>query len=248
MPKRSSSQHRPFERLRDLVDEGALVLAEPDNAERALVVDPPKLADSLSDEEAFALGMEGVRPLGWSAPPLERQTRAPVPTRPETENEEVEEEDESSTLAELEAFVAGRGEMDPFAIGEGVEGAASRRGRRYLERLRRGDFSVQAHLDLHGVALEDVRSLLERFLRNSLARGYACVRIIHGRGRHSRAGPEPARMKREVTRWLSSRRLSRVVIAFASAPYRDGGGGAVYVLLYGKWRPPRSSIKAKGPS
>jgi DNA-nicking Smr family endonuclease len=39
-------------------------------------------------------------------------------------------------------------------------------------------------------------------------------------------------MKREVTRWLSSRRLSRTVVAFASARWNDGGSGAVYVLLY----------------
>jgi DNA-nicking Smr family endonuclease len=55
------------------------------------------------------------------------------------------------------------------------------------------------------------------------------VRVIHGRGTHSET--EPSLMKREVTRWLSSRRLSRTVVAFASARWKDGGSGAVYVLL-----------------
>jgi DNA-nicking Smr family endonuclease len=53
--------------------------------------------------------------------------------------------------------------------------------------------------------------------------------VIHGRGTHSET--EPSLMKREVTRWLSSRRLSRTVVAFASARWKDGGSGAVYVLL-----------------
>jgi DNA-nicking Smr family endonuclease len=55
------------------------------------------------------------------------------------------------------------------------------------------------------------------------------VRVIHGRGTHSET--EPSLMKREVTRWLSSKRLSRTVVAFASARWKDGGSGAVYVLL-----------------
>jgi DNA-nicking Smr family endonuclease len=59
--------------------------------------------------------------------------------------------------------------------------------------------------------------------------GHSCVRVIHGRGTHSET--EPSLMKREVTRWLSSRRFSRTVVAFASARWRDGGSGAVYVLL-----------------
>jgi DNA-nicking Smr family endonuclease len=67
------------------------------------------------------------------------------------------------------------------------------------------------------------------------------VRVIHGRGTHSET--EPSLMKREVTRWLSSRRLSRTVVAFASARWKDGGSGAVYVLLryaggIGARRPP----------
>jgi DNA-nicking Smr family endonuclease len=43
---------------------------------------------------------------------------------------------------------------------------------------------------------------------------------------------EPSFVKREVTKWLSSKRLSRAVVAFASARWTDGGSGAVYVLLY----------------
>jgi DNA-nicking Smr family endonuclease len=137
--------------------------------------------------------------------------------------------EEAEALAALSDFVAGRGEIDPFATGEGVEGASSQEGRRYLARLKRGEFSVQGHLDLHGFGREDARPALERFLREAQRMGHSCVRVVHGRGTHSES--EPSLMKREVTRWLSSRRLSRTVVAFASARWRDGGSGAVYVLL-----------------
>lgn len=206
-----------------MVDGGELDLAPETDK---LVSPPRRVSESLSDEEAFASEMGDVRPLGWSAAPLTLPPPFEVPTRTG--------DGEAEALAELDAFVDGRGEMDPFATGEGIEGAWTRRGRRYLPRLRRGDFSVQAHLDLHGYGRVEAKGALESFLKSSQHRGHTCVRVVHGRGTHSEN--EPALMKQEVTRWLSSRRLSRLVVAFASARWKDGGSGAVYVLLYGKWR------------
>lgn len=200
-----------------MVDGGELALAPSTDK---LVPPPRKVASGLSDEEAFERAMDDVRPLGWSATPL----ALPVALPPR------EDRSESEALGELEAFVEGRGEMDPFATGEGVEGARTRTGRRYLRRLKRGDFSVQDHLDLHGLDVDEAREALERFLKRARQKGHTCVRVVHGRGMHSEN--EPALMKLEVTRWLSSRRLSRLVVAFASARWKDGGSGAVYVLLY----------------
>jgi DNA-nicking Smr family endonuclease len=91
-----------------------------------------------------------------------------------------------------------------------------------------------------------VRPALERFLRESQRLGHSCVRIIHGRGMHSES--EPSFVKREVTKWLSSKRLSRTVVAFASARWTDGGSGAVYVLLrYGAASVARRSRRAAAP-
>ena len=213
---------KPFEVLRNMVEDGRLELApETDKT----VPPPPKLETDLTDEEAFEAAMGDVLPLGWSSTPL----RLPAPLQLESE---ASEEDEG--LRELESFLAGRGEMDAFATGEAVEGAWSERGRRYLGRLRRGEYSVQDHLDLHGFGLAWARDAIDGFLKRARERGYTCVRIVHGRGTHSQT--EPAILKRAVTKWLSSRRLSRAVIAFASARWKDGGSGAVYVLLYGKFR------------
>jgi DNA-nicking Smr family endonuclease len=205
--------------LKELVERGKLGLAPP--TDKGALPPPRKIASGLSDEAAFAAGMEGVTPLGWSATPLSLPRPFELPRRAD---------DESEALEALSQFVAGRGEMDPFATGEGVEGAPGLDGRRYLPRLKRGDFSVQEHLDLHGFDRHDAREALVRFLREAQRKGYTCVRIVHGRGTHSEC--EPSLMKREVIRWLSSRRMRKTVVAFASARWRDGGSGAVYVLLY----------------
>jgi DNA-nicking Smr family endonuclease len=213
MAKPLWSGHRPFEILKRILDGDALASASASPP-------PPRFASNVTDEEAFQMEMESVRPLGWSAKPLRLPAPVEFPKRGD---------DEAETLAFLSDFVAGRGEIDPFATGEGVEGASTREGRRLLARLKRGDFSVQGHLDLHGFGCEDARPALERFLRDAQRLGHSCVRVVHGRGTHSET--EPSLIKREVTRWLSSKRLSRTVVAFASARWRDGGSGAVYVLL-----------------
>lgn len=96
--------------------------------------------------------------------------------------------------------------------------------------LRRGVIEPAGSLDLHGMRVHEARPALARFLAYSLATGRRCVRIIHGKGRGSNA-PQPV-LKQKVNQWLRQR---EEVLAFVTAPRWDGGTGAVYVLLSGKY-------------
>lgn len=95
-----------------------------------------------------------------------------------------------------------------------------------VRRLRRGQIPVAAEADLHGMRIHQAQSLLEDFLGECRERGHRCVRVIHGKGLGSRDGR--AVLKWEVDRLL---RAHGAVMAFCSAQPRDGGTGAVYVLL-----------------
>jgi len=106
-----------------------------------------------------------------------------------------------------------------------------------FRRLRNGEFAIEAEIDLHGMRLGEAESALKEFLRDSIARRLACVRIIHGKG--SRSGPDGPILKPSVHHWLS---LWDEVLAFVSAQRRHGGSGAVYVLL----RQPRPA--GRGPT
>jgi DNA-nicking Smr family endonuclease len=181
---------------------------------------PPPPPTVKSDEEAFTQAMEDVISLGWSEVPLPE-------SRPVEIQNPLQSEDEGLRL--LKEFVAGKGQFEIWNTAEYVEGASHPEGRHWLKDLRRGHFSVQAHLDLHGATRAQARDLLENFIRHSLVEGFGCVRIIHGRGQHSETGQ--AVLKEHVQKWLDSRRLSRHVVAYTSARLRDGGGGALYVLL-----------------
>lgn len=95
-----------------------------------------------------------------------------------------------------------------------------------FRRLRRGHWVVQAELDLHGCTRDEARAELAAFLADCLRQGLRCVRVIHGKGLGSR-NREPV-LKAKVAGWLAQRES---VLAFCEAPPRDGGGGAVLVLL-----------------
>lgn len=95
-----------------------------------------------------------------------------------------------------------------------------------LSRLRRGQWSIQASLDLHGMRLDEAREAVGAFIRSSHRRGIRCVRIVHGKG-HGSPGKTPV-LKSRVLRWLVQK---SEVIAFVQARPSDGGAGAIVALL-----------------
>ena len=96
-----------------------------------------------------------------------------------------------------------------------------------LRRLRRGDYRVEAEIDLHGMTGSPERTAqLAEFLREARAHGLRCVRIIHGKG--LRSGTRGPVLKNTVNALL---RRADAVLAFASARPAAGGTGATLVLL-----------------
>ncbi len=94
------------------------------------------------------------------------------------------------------------------------------------KKLRKGEWVIQAQLDLHGMRRDQARDNLGEFLRKCLRSGFRCVRIIHGKGLGS-INKEPV-LKNKVRNWLIQK---DEVIAFSQATAADGGSGALIVLL-----------------
>jgi DNA-nicking Smr family endonuclease len=95
-----------------------------------------------------------------------------------------------------------------------------------VRKLRRGVWTIQAQLDLHGLRREEAREKLNQFVFEAKRSGMRCVRIIHGKGNGS-PGREPV-LKNKVKSWLVQK---KEVIAFTQARASDGGAGALLVLL-----------------
>ena len=94
-----------------------------------------------------------------------------------------------------------------------------------LKKLRQGKHPVEHALDLHGLTVIQARKELQEFLGECAAAAVRHAIIIHGKGFRSKDKPV---IKPMVNRWLRS---VDNVLAFHSAQPKDGGSGAVYVLL-----------------
>jgi DNA-nicking Smr family endonuclease len=138
-------------------------------------------------------------------------------------------EEDLEAYAQLVDLVSGDGSFDIQSTEEYIEGAIVGADPDLLPKLRCGDFSIQAHYDLHGMTAAEAREAVERFILSSVIKGLRCVLIIHGRGLNSQ--DQMPVLKERMSSWLKRGRLKRLVLAFATAQPCDGGAGAMYVLL-----------------
>jgi len=93
-------------------------------------------------------------------------------------------------------------------------------------KLRRGEWSIQGQIDLHGLRSDEAREALAGFIREAVRQGWRCLRVVHGKGLGS-PGKEPV-LKSKVQRWLIQK---SEVLAFVQAKPSEGGAGAMLVLL-----------------
>lgn len=165
------------------------------------------------DYKTFAEAMSGVRPLKARNEALIDPPRPPARAR-------------FSRAARQDVLDQSLHGPIPYEAGEEIAFRRESLTERTFRRLRRGEFAIEAEIDLHGMRLSEARAELQTFLRECQLRGIACIRVIHGKG--SRSGPEGPVIKPGVHHWLS--RWDQV-LAFVSAQPKHGGNGAVYVLL-----------------
>jgi len=110
-----------------------------------------------------------------------------------------------------------------------------------MEKLRRGEYSVQKVLDLHGLGAEEAYEMFQSFIKDAVRSNVRCVKIIHGRGLKSRHEPV---LKGRLKEWILRAMYRRWVIAFASSNMRDGGPGATNILL--RQRPKKQKLHIIG--
>lgn len=212
---RSSFTFSPFENLKDRLKGRPAPVSSSPPASRM-----EEIQHQESDEQVFLEAVEDVTP-------LRREDRAvrSAGIRPANFPERAGEDEALAALRDLvrngKGFVVA--DTPEYIEGAGYQGSLA-----LARRLHRGDFSIQAHLDLHGMNAEEAREALEQFLKETVVSGRKAVSVIHGRGLSSPAEPV---LKNKVIEWLTSGPWRKWVIAFASARACDGGAGATYVLL-----------------
>lgn len=194
------------------VDSGARHADE--HAQQVLL--PPD-AEHADPAELFRRVMQGAQPIdGRNRVELARPQPAPAPLKREA--------DERAALDE--SLLAPLTFEDRLDMGD--EAAFLRPGlpRRVLSDLRRGRWTLQGEIDLHGYTREEAREALAHFLAASLQQGRRCIRVIHGKGLGS---PGKFSILKQLSRgWLAQR---EEILAFCQAGPQHGGAGALLVLM-----------------
>jgi DNA-nicking Smr family endonuclease len=227
MPQKSRiTISRSLGQLRDAIDEAGIQLRpqEKMNAPEprpAVAPDPnpsPMAAQS-TDEELFMEAVDGVRRTSWRhfTHPSSK-TPSVVTSDPEVEGRQL-----------MQAALDGSSPAATMDHPEYIEAWVRVSGKIFLPKLRNGIYSIQGQIDLHGLNRAEAQIAVENYIVRMSRYGSCCVKIIHGRGINSPA--DKATLKEHLQRFLSTRKMSRYVVAYASAPFNDGGVGAVYVLL-----------------
>jgi DNA-nicking Smr family endonuclease len=103
--------------------------------------------------------------------------------------------------------------------------------RRTADRFRRGQMPIAARLDLHGMTQDEAHRALDRFLVQADEQGKRCVLVITGKGFRRAADRSDGVLRAAVPRWLNEAPNRARLLAVAPAAARDGGSGALYVLL-----------------
>lgn len=99
---------------------------------------------------------------------------------------------------------------------------------RTAKRVKKGKMSIEARVDLHGMTQHQAHGALAAFIAESRDLGRRCVLVITGKGRGDAA---PGVLRSGVPRWLNQPPNREKIISFTQAAPRDGGDGALYVLL-----------------
>jgi len=169
--------------------------------------------DNDDGNDLFRQAMHDVAPLK----PDNRVRHKPAPRKPPVHRSQ------GDTTAYNERFTQGMLEQDcPDQLYFERAGGAQKS---VLKKLRTGKLVVDSTQDLHGLTIEEARLQLADFLEECRQFGYRHVIIVHGKGFRSESKPV---IKPMVNYWL---RQADEVLAFCSAQPKDGGTGAVYVLL-----------------
>ncbi|MFT3741310.1 MAG: Smr/MutS family protein [Gammaproteobacteria bacterium] len=177
----------------------------------------------LTEEERqeFQEAMKNVLRFSPSHAPMRQTNPVPIPIRPRFDEEAFQ----AQQLFDLTPDM----QLSEVSSEGSLSYACSGLSPKTWQRLRRGTLPLAATLDLHGATVEQAQQRLYQFLTRALASEWRCVCIVHGKS--SRSTHQTPILKNKVNQWL---RAHPDILAFCSAQPKDGGVGAVYVLLRAK--------------
>lgn len=196
--------------------------------------DIPPVELSQEESMSFAEAMQGVKPVDASRGRALAPPAPPAPIR-----------HQSAERDYLTEFTEGKFEFALEYTEEFFEGHVMGMDPLVIAKLRAGQYSPETHLDLHGMNAEQAYGSLLDFIKNAYNQGKRNIVVVTGRGKNSPGGLSV--LRQYMQDWLTKEPLRRVVLAFCTAQPKDGGAGALYVILR-KYKKSQGKIRwERGP-
>ncbi|MEW6377416.1 MAG: Smr/MutS family protein [Thermodesulfobacteriota bacterium] len=229
---KSSLTFKSFQDLKTLLENKSFSLPK---RKKPDVKDRDREQNPELEEKLFIEAMEGVTPIPRNNC-VQRILQIELP-------ESSRDKEDAETLSKLKDLVKYGTGFNVSDTPEYIEGTGYHVHPEIARRLHRGDYSIQAHVDLHGLLVEDAKEVFEKFLKWAVTTGKTGLLIIHGRGLSSPSEPV---LKRKVVEWLTRSPWRKWIAAYSSARICDGGAGATYVLLRQRPLSKRKKIRRTG--
>ena len=170
-----------------------------------------------NDNDLFADAMNGVRTLNGGG----RAVAVPPPARPLARKE--------PPADPLRDFMDGKVEFSLEFTDEYLQGHIVGLDAQIINKMKAGEYSSEAHIDLHGLNAMQAWEALVGFFRSAYHKGARCVLVVPGRGLNSPGGAGVLRERLQT--WFTQAPFKYVILAFCTALPKHGGAGALYVLL-----------------
>lgn len=171
-----------------------------------------------NDEELFQKAMQGVKKFANPSPiaPLKGvKKKVDAQTLAKRAAAEGSLDHDHATLSDTQAI------LNPVGSQQSLSYRTTTLQHKVFDELKTGKLRWFEAVDLHGCTVEQARTAVLEIIQIAKAENQTVIKIVHGKG------PE-AILKTYVNGWL---RQHQDVLAFVSAPEKQGGTGAVLVLL-----------------
>ena len=181
------------------------------------IVLPPVEERAVQDteDEEFLAAMRSATPLGGKGRKVALKPKPATPMRDHGDD--------------LEEYLAKKLEFAVSSRDEYLDGHVVGLDELIINRLKEGQFSPEAHIDLHGLNVDQAFEAIKEFIRQAWYKDLRTVLLVPGRGLNSPNGQGILRQKIQI--WLTKEPFKRLILAFCTAKPHDGGPGSIYVLL-----------------
>ena len=219
-----SNSDSPFSKSQlDLLKQFKKQITHPHSSKVASQPEPKKVQkvapEEISDADLFKTALGGVKKIDNSN--IAKIERTNIRKKPDAKTlakraaAEGAFETDDAELSDTQAV------LNPVASQATLSYRIATLQHKVFEDLKAGNLRWFEAVDLHGCTVEDARSAVLQIIQIAKEENQNVIKIVHGKG------PD-AILKTYVNGWL---RQHRDVLAFVSAPEKQGGTGAVLVLL-----------------